>query len=84
VELETAKTDENGDAVHEECYVLIVRPKQVTTPPPKKMAKFPELIAISPMTLACPQCGVTAGQVCDLFDGEVEVVHVERIKAAIA
>jgi hypothetical protein len=31
--LETAKTDEYGDAVHEECYVLKVKLKQATTPP---------------------------------------------------
>ncbi len=41
-----------------------------------------EHIAISPMTLCLR--GATAGQVCALFDGEVEVVHVERIAAALA
>jgi hypothetical protein len=28
VEIETAKTDENGDAVHEDCYVVKMRPKK--------------------------------------------------------
>jgi hypothetical protein len=43
-----------------------------------------EYVAISPMTLACPRCGALPGQVCELFDGEVELVHVERIKMAAA
>ena len=33
VELETAKTDQDGEAVHEECYVSrIVRLKEITPP----------------------------------------------------
>jgi hypothetical protein len=69
IELETGKTDENGDAVHEECYVL------------KMQAERTKHIGISPMDLTCPRCGAKAGQVCDLIHGEVEIVHVERIKA---
>ena len=30
VDLETAKTDDDGKAVHEECYVLRLAPKQAT------------------------------------------------------
>ena len=30
VEIETAKTDENGDAVHEECYVLKIQSRHTT------------------------------------------------------
>ena len=33
VELEAAKTDEDGRAVHEECYMRRMRLKQVTPPP---------------------------------------------------
>jgi hypothetical protein len=33
IELETAKTDENGKAVHEECYVRVMRLKEITPPP---------------------------------------------------
>jgi hypothetical protein len=33
VELETAKTDENGKAVHEACYAARVRLKAITPPP---------------------------------------------------
>ena len=33
VPLESSKTDENGKAVHEECYALRWRLKQATTPP---------------------------------------------------
>jgi hypothetical protein len=47
VEIETAKTDERGDAVHEECYVLEIRPERT------------RYIAISPMTLACPRCAAS-------------------------
>jgi hypothetical protein len=43
---------------------------------------LPEHVAISPMSLVCPRCGAQPGQVCELFDGEVELVHVERIKMA--
>jgi hypothetical protein len=71
VELETAKTDEKGNAIHDECYILEIRPEPI------------EPIAISPMMVSCPRCGVAAGKVCDLLDGKVEIVHVERIKAAI-
>jgi hypothetical protein len=33
VELETTRSNENGKAIHEECYVLKVHLKQATTPP---------------------------------------------------
>jgi len=33
VRLDSAKTDENGKAVHEECYVLGLRLKQALIPP---------------------------------------------------
>ncbi len=33
VELETTRSNENGKAIHEECYVLKFRLKQATTPP---------------------------------------------------
>jgi hypothetical protein len=33
VPLESVKTDENGKAVHEECYLLTLRLEQATTPP---------------------------------------------------
>jgi hypothetical protein len=33
VELETAKTDEDGNAVHEDCYVRMMRLKEITPPP---------------------------------------------------
>jgi hypothetical protein len=38
----------------------------------------------NPMTLICPRCGAKPGQVCIVFEGEMEVVHVERIEAAAA
>lgn len=33
VPIESSKTDENGKAVHEECYLLRLRLEQATTPP---------------------------------------------------
>ena len=45
---------------------------------------LPEHVAISPMTLVCPRCSAQPGRVCELFDGEVELIHVERIKMAAA
>jgi hypothetical protein len=34
VELETAKTDEDGKAIHEDCYVgRMIRLKEITPPP---------------------------------------------------
>jgi hypothetical protein len=32
VELETAKTDEDGKAVHEDCYIRRARLKEITPP----------------------------------------------------
>ena len=32
-ELKTSKTDENGRAVHEDCYVRRMRLKEITPPP---------------------------------------------------
>jgi hypothetical protein len=48
------------------------------------MSELSEYVAISPLTLECPSCGAKAGDVCDvLIDKGFEVVHVERIKAAL-
>ena len=41
-------------------------------------------IPINPVSLICPQCGAQPGKVCDILEGEIELVHVERIKAAAA
>jgi len=86
VEFETAKTDENGDAVHEDCYVVKLRPKtsQLCHAFRMSKAKLPEHIAISPMGLTCPRCGAKAGQVCGIFRGDLELVHLERLEAAVA
>jgi hypothetical protein len=39
-------------------------------------------IPISPIALSCPECGAEAGQPCNLLKGEVELVHVNRIRVA--
>ncbi len=46
------------------------------------MAKRPEYIAISPTTLVPPKCSTKAGQACTVLRGEVELLHVERVRAA--
>ena len=33
VEIETGKTDDNGNAIHEECYAATLRLKAITPPP---------------------------------------------------
>jgi hypothetical protein len=46
---------------------------------------IPEYLAISPLTLVCPLCGVKAGRPCETSSGEeLELVHLVRIKAAAA
>jgi hypothetical protein len=42
------------------------------------------MLLFSPMTLTCPRCAAKSGQICEIFHGEVELVHVERIEAATA
>ena len=46
------------------------------------MARLPEHLPVDPATLTCPRCGAKPGRVCDTLNGEVELVHIERIKAA--
>jgi len=71
VAVKEAGTNEDGRPVHSECDVakLIVKP--------------PEYVAISPVTLACPRCNAEPGEVCEVpVDDGLELVHVERIRAA--
>jgi hypothetical protein len=51
--------------------------------PRHAISRLSKHIAISPITLLCPRCGADAGKVCELLHGEIEVVHIERIKAAL-
>jgi hypothetical protein len=47
------------------------------------VAKIPELLLISPLTLICPFCGVKSDTVCETASGgKLEIVHVARIEAA--
>jgi len=44
-----------------------------------------ESVAISPMAVACPRCHAEPGALCEvLTDDALEIVHVERIKLALA
>ena len=45
------------------------------------MTKTP-YIPINPLTLDCPQCAAKVGHACDMLKGEIELIHVKRIKAA--
>lgn len=68
------------------CYrvYLVRRRGQVMCHTPS-VDKLPEYIAISPITLVCPRCHAEPGDVCEVVLGEgLEIVHVERIKAAAA
>jgi len=47
------------------------------------ISRLSKHIAISPITLLCPRCGAVPGKVCEMLHGEIEVVHIERIKAAL-
>jgi hypothetical protein len=53
-------------------YVLKVQPEHT------------KYIAVCPMTLNCPRCAATPGQICEILNGELELVHIERIEAAAA
>ena len=45
--------------------------------------EIPEYLPISPMTLVCPLCNAKPNVVCETAaGGELELVHVARIKAA--
>jgi hypothetical protein len=47
------------------------------------MPELPEYIAVGRMTLACPRCNAEPGEVCEVLPANgLEIVHVERIKAA--
>jgi hypothetical protein len=47
------------------------------------MEHSPHRIVISSLTWACPVCHVQPGEVCELYFGEDENVHVERIWVAV-
>ena len=36
----------------------------------------------NPMTVICPQCGAELGQVCIIFEGQMEIIHIARLEAA--
>ena len=48
------------------------------------MAKLPEYISVNPTTLACPECNAKPGEVCEMLDDGLAIVHVARIKLAAA
>jgi hypothetical protein len=44
----------------------------------------PRSVAVSPIALTCPKCHAVAGDVCEMLLGQgLEIVHVERINAAL-
>ena len=49
------------------------------------MEGLPDHVAISPIAIVCPRCHAEPGDVCEVLLGEgLEIVHVERIKVALA
>ena len=48
------------------------------------MSELPEYIATSPTTLACPECNAKPGDVCEMLKDELAIVHIARIKLAVA
>jgi hypothetical protein len=69
IELKTAKTDESGKPVHEECYVMAVRLRATQRPPPgddgehheksipQAIVSFLDSASLSPDLKCCPVCG---------------------------
>jgi hypothetical protein len=48
------------------------------------MKKIPEYIVVSLVSLWCPRCKAKPGIACDMLDNVVELIHLERIEAAIS
>jgi hypothetical protein len=46
------------------------------------MDKVPEH-AVDPITLICPRCKAKPGEACDILENALELMHLERIEAAI-
>jgi hypothetical protein len=47
------------------------------------MADLPEFVAVDPITLICPRCKAKPDEACDIVGDMVELIHLERIEAAI-
>jgi hypothetical protein len=47
------------------------------------MTDLPEFVAVSPVALTCPRCNAPPEEACDMLDDTVELIHLERIEAAI-
>jgi hypothetical protein len=43
------------------------------------MPELREYIATSPTTLACPECNAKPGDVCEMLNDELAVVHIAHI-----
>ncbi|HEX4425828.1 MAG TPA: hypothetical protein VH079_10540 [Terriglobales bacterium] len=47
------------------------------------MTALPEFVAANPITLTCPRCNAQPDEACDMLDDMVELIHFERIEAAL-
>jgi hypothetical protein len=45
--------------------------------------RIPDYIAVSPITLTCPRCKAKPGTACDMLDDDLDLIHLERIEAAV-
>jgi hypothetical protein len=49
------------------------------------VGEIPEHVGISPMAVVCPRCHAKPSDVCEILFGEgLEIIHIERIKLALA
>jgi hypothetical protein len=69
----------------EPCIEIAGRPSEKTVYTSRTVDELPEYIAVSPITVACPRCHAEPGKVCEVLVGRgLEIVHIERIKVALA
>ena len=47
-------------------------------------ATIPEVLSLSPLSLACPYCNAEPGKDCATLSGGLAVLHLARTKAAAA
>jgi hypothetical protein len=48
------------------------------------MVMLPEYLAVNVMTLDCPRCNAQPGEACEMINDRAELIHLERIEAAIS
>jgi len=49
-----------------------------------KLPSQPEYFDVSPKALTCPRCKAEPGEACVKLKNMIELIHLERIEAAVA